>query len=200
MATHSSVLAWRIQGQGSLVGCRLWGPTELDTTEATQQQQQQQQQQLSRIRLFANFPGKNTGVDQHFLLQGIFPTQGLNPRQWHFLPWQVDSLPLVPPFIFIKYLFSLIWLQQVSGVACRVFTAACGTLSCGEQTLRACWIHFPDQELNPGPLHWDCRVLAPGLPRKSQAFYFKGVDTFNSIFMVYKNFYGLILQLKKLKV
>ena len=35
MATHSSVLAWRIQGQGSLVGCRLWGHTELDTTEAT---------------------------------------------------------------------------------------------------------------------------------------------------------------------
>ena len=35
MATHSSVLAWRIQGRGSLVGCRLWGLTELDTTEAT---------------------------------------------------------------------------------------------------------------------------------------------------------------------
>jgi len=28
------------QGQGSLVGCHLWGPTESDTTEATQQQQQ----------------------------------------------------------------------------------------------------------------------------------------------------------------
>ena len=26
-----------------------------------------------------NFPGKNTGVGCHFLLQGIFPTQGLNP-------------------------------------------------------------------------------------------------------------------------
>ena len=32
MATHSSVLAWR---QRSLVGCRLWGRTELDMTEAT---------------------------------------------------------------------------------------------------------------------------------------------------------------------
>ena len=30
------------QGRGSLVGCRLWGRTESDTTEATQQQQQQQ--------------------------------------------------------------------------------------------------------------------------------------------------------------
>ena len=35
MATHSSVLAWRIPGTGSLVGCRLWGRTELDTTEVT---------------------------------------------------------------------------------------------------------------------------------------------------------------------
>ena len=35
MATHSSILAWRIQGQGSLVGCRLWGLTESDMTEVT---------------------------------------------------------------------------------------------------------------------------------------------------------------------
>ena len=33
--THSSVLAWRIPGSGSLVGCRLWGRTESDTTEVT---------------------------------------------------------------------------------------------------------------------------------------------------------------------
>ena len=35
MATHSSVLAWRIPGTGSLVGCCLWGHTELDMTEVT---------------------------------------------------------------------------------------------------------------------------------------------------------------------
>ena len=35
MATHSSVLAWRIPGMVSLVGCHLWGHTESDTTEAT---------------------------------------------------------------------------------------------------------------------------------------------------------------------
>ena len=33
MATHSSVLAGRIPGTGELVGCRLWGRTESDTTE-----------------------------------------------------------------------------------------------------------------------------------------------------------------------
>ena len=35
MATHSSVLAWRIPGMGGLVGCCLWGHTESDTTEVT---------------------------------------------------------------------------------------------------------------------------------------------------------------------
>ena len=35
MATHSSVLAWRIPGTGEPVGCRLWGRTESDTTEVT---------------------------------------------------------------------------------------------------------------------------------------------------------------------
>ena len=35
MATHSSVLAQRIPGSGSLVGCHLWGRTEFDTTEVT---------------------------------------------------------------------------------------------------------------------------------------------------------------------
>ena len=35
MATHSSVLLGESQGRGSLVGCRLWGCTESDTTEAT---------------------------------------------------------------------------------------------------------------------------------------------------------------------
>ena len=40
MTTHSSVLAWRIPGMGEPGGCRLWGRTESDMTEATQQQQQ----------------------------------------------------------------------------------------------------------------------------------------------------------------
>ena len=42
MATHSSVLAWRIPGTGEpWLGCRLRGRKESDTTEATQQQQQE---------------------------------------------------------------------------------------------------------------------------------------------------------------
>ena len=35
MATHSSVLAWRIPGTGKPGGLPSWGRTESDTTEAT---------------------------------------------------------------------------------------------------------------------------------------------------------------------
>ena len=37
------------------------------------------------------FPGKNTGVGCHFLLQGLFQTQESNSSLLH---WQGDSLPL----------------------------------------------------------------------------------------------------------
>ena len=40
------------------------------------------------------FSGKNIGVGCHFLLQEIFPTQGLSPYLQHLLPCQMDSLPL----------------------------------------------------------------------------------------------------------
>ena len=65
-------------------------------------------QSLSCIQLFCNpadcslpgslvhgiFPGKNTRLGCHFLLQGIFPTQGSNPHLLYLLHWQVDSLPM----------------------------------------------------------------------------------------------------------
>ena len=58
-------------------------------------------QLLSSVRLFSTpcsppsssvhgiFPSKITGEDCYFLLQGIFPTQGTNPRLLHC---QVDCL------------------------------------------------------------------------------------------------------------
>ena len=36
-------------------------------------------------------------VGSHFLLQGIFQTQGSNPQFPHLLHWQEGSLPLAPP-------------------------------------------------------------------------------------------------------
>ena len=42
-------------------------------------------------------PGKNTGVGCHCLLQGVFPTQGLNPHLLCLLYWQMGSLALALP-------------------------------------------------------------------------------------------------------
>ena len=62
---------------------------------------------LNRVRLFAilwtvatrllcpwDFSGKNIGVGCHFLLQGIFPTQGSNPYLVCLLHWQVGFYQL----------------------------------------------------------------------------------------------------------
>ena len=43
-----------------------------------------------------DFPGYSTGMGCHFLLQGIFPTQGSSPSLLHLLHWQVGSLQLAP--------------------------------------------------------------------------------------------------------
>ena len=43
------------------------------------------------------FPGKSTGVGWHFLLQGIFQTQGSNLHVLCLLHWQAGSLSLLPP-------------------------------------------------------------------------------------------------------
>ena len=50
----------------------------------------------NRLLCPLDFPGKNTGVSCYFLLQGIFPIQGLGLNQ-HLLchpHWQADSLSL----------------------------------------------------------------------------------------------------------
>ena len=47
IATHLSILAWRIHGQRSLVGSSPWGHKELDTFE---------QQTLSYFHSFKNVP------------------------------------------------------------------------------------------------------------------------------------------------
>ena len=52
---------------------------------------------LPRFLCPGDSPGKNTGVGCHFLLQGIFPTQGSNPHLLSLLQWQTDSSLLEPP-------------------------------------------------------------------------------------------------------
>ena len=52
--------------------------------------------QPTRLLCSWDSPGKSTGVGCHALLQGIFPTQGLNLCLLHLLHWQAGSLPLAP--------------------------------------------------------------------------------------------------------
>ena len=52
--------------------------------------------QRTRLLCPQDSPGKNTGVGCHVILQGIFPTQGLNLQLLCFLHWLAGSLPLVP--------------------------------------------------------------------------------------------------------
>ena len=60
-------------------------------------------------------PSKNTGVGCLSLLQGIFPTQGMEPMSLATPAWQVSSLPLVPPgkpprlSYFHSTIFSVFW-------------------------------------------------------------------------------------------
>ena len=49
--------------------------------------------------LSMGFSGQEFGMGYHFLLQGIFPTQGLNSCLLCLLPWQAGSLPLAPPLM-----------------------------------------------------------------------------------------------------
>ena len=54
-----------------------------------------------------NFPGKSTGVGCHFLLQGIFPTQGSNLGLPHCRQtlYHLSHQGSPPPFFFIKQAF-----------------------------------------------------------------------------------------------
>ena len=68
----------------------------------------------SPVRLLCPWdsPGKYTGVGCHGLLQGIFPTQGWNPRLLSLLHWQTGCLPLAPPGSKISLSIAY-WIQAI---------------------------------------------------------------------------------------
>ena len=55
------------------------------------------------------FPGKNTGVDCHFLLQRILLTQGSNLSLLHLLHWQAGSAPPGKPIFLYGMMQFHIW-------------------------------------------------------------------------------------------
>ena len=93
MATHSSVLAWRIPGMGEpgglpSMGSHRVGHDRSDLAAAAADCSRQAPLSMGVLQ------ARILDWVAVFLLQGIFPTQGLNPRLLH---WQADSLPLAPP-------------------------------------------------------------------------------------------------------
>ena len=65
------------------------------------------------------FPGRNTAVGCHLLLQGIFPTQGLILCLLHLLHRQADSLLLAPPGKPTMQVFDK-WVIIIVSRVCRV--------------------------------------------------------------------------------
>ena len=57
-----------------------------------------------------DFSGKNTGMGGHFLLQGIFLTQGLNLRLLH---WQVEFLTSLTQYYILTVIISHLHRQNI---------------------------------------------------------------------------------------
>ena len=84
-------------------------------------------------------------------------------------------------FFFYGYIHSVIWSLNTKCQFNHQFFISLAVLglTCSMQDLPsllqhirslavACGIQFPDQGLNPGPLHWELGVLVTGPPEKSQ--------------------------------
>ena len=102
------------QGWGSLMGCHLWGRTELDTTEATQQQQQLSLWSNPHI-IMAN--GKNTALTRQMFVGKVVSLLfnmlsmlviAFLPRSKHILiSWlqSPSAVSLEPPKIKVSHCF-----------------------------------------------------------------------------------------------
>ena len=113
MATHSSTLVWKSHGQNSLAGYSQWGHKESDTTEWLHYSCHVPARLLQSCLTLCDSihwcppgsslrgisPNNNTGVGCCAFLQGIFPTQRLNPSLLCLLHWQEKKKSL---FFFFK--------------------------------------------------------------------------------------------------
>ena len=109
----------------------------------------------ARLLCLWDFPGKNTRLGYHFLLQRIFLTQGSNPWPLHFLHWQEDSLPPVPPGKSPNYFWDdtefLKSLDRVVTSALQPYwVTAWGTFPCCQQ-----WQQWPRRWCFIGKRWWE---------------------------------------------
>ena len=102
-----------------------------------------------------NLPGSSVhGIFQtsileqvcHFMLQGIFPTQGSNPHLLRRLHWQADSLIVLPPAKRNRAssIYSGHHLSLLCGLS-LVLRAKCGHLKCATSYMwdpLSTWVHW----------------------------------------------------------
>ena len=112
----------------------------------------------ARLLCPLDFPGKNIGVCCHFLLQGIFPTQGTNLCLLH---WQANSLSLSHLGSYVCYVLSRSVMSsslRPHGLYSLPGSSVHGD-SRGKNTRVGChallWRIFPTQGPNPGLPHWE---------------------------------------------
>ena len=100
------------QGRGSLVGCRLWGHTGLDTTDTTQQQQQQHL--LHSAADFVNILIVHKASSEVFQLFCRIKLHSSSKLQIHFnhLPFLHIS-PFYQSWLIPSYFFILSYLQII---------------------------------------------------------------------------------------
>ena len=123
-------------------------------------------------------PGKNTGVDCHFLFQGIFPTQRLNPCLLCLL-WQAGSLPLVPPGK--PHLVQDSWTTTLSRVTSQTNVKSSSPAQVPESTvLRKNEKHSRKLQWRPGHQHHR-KVKVPKLI--SSLLYYTFWDLFVHVYM-----------------
>ena len=80
--SNPGLLHWQV---GSLSLCHLGSPVQFSSvTQSWPTLCDPMDCSLPRFSVHGIFPGKNTGVGCHFLLQRIFPTQRSNPGLLHY--------------------------------------------------------------------------------------------------------------------
>ena len=98
-----------------------------------------------------DFPGKNTGVGCHFLLQEIFPTQGLHPGLPLYRLSHQGSL-----FQTVKMMISFFKINLFSGqFSCSVVSDSSQPRE-SQHTRLPCPSQTPGVYPNPCPLSWWC--------------------------------------------
>jgi len=95
-----------------------------------------------------DFPGKNTGVGCHFLLQGIFLTQGSNAHLWHcrriLHQWATWEAPFVIHILegFVSFLPRLYFPCVKSGVFLWTFNSSHLFINFRESFLTGCFFQI----------------------------------------------------------